>query len=127
MGLKKYLFTRIRDSIATLLLILVINFFMFFKRMNSVSGLTIYEQFTSYLEFLSLRSIDSPQFKSAISLIADRFPKTLLLVGLASFFAISVGMLLGIFTSLNPKSRLDTFITFCFYRTPVSVQDVFYN
>ncbi len=113
MGFRKYLFTRIRDSIATLLLILVINFFMFFKRMNSISGLAIYEQFTSYLEFLSLRSIDSPQFKSAISLIADKFPKTLLLVGLASFFAISVGMLLGIFTSLNPKSRLDTFITFC--------------
>jgi len=112
MGIRKLVVTRLRDSVATLLLISVINFFMFFRRLRSGSGLTLWGQLTSYVEFLSLRSLQSPQYRSAMALLADKFPKTLLLVGLASFFAIGAGMLLGLLTSLNPRGGVNAVVTF---------------
>jgi len=112
MAIKKIVVTRLRDSFATLMLILVINFFMFFRRTGHVSELTLWGQLAAYMEFLSLRSLQSPQYRSAMSLLADKFPKTLLLVGLASFFAIGAGMLLGLLTSLRPRSGVNAFVTF---------------
>ncbi|MDA8072305.1 MAG: ABC transporter permease [Actinomycetota bacterium] len=93
-----------------------------FNRQNGLD-LPIWEQFLRYVwELVRFQLGRSPKYNEpVITLIANRLPKTLILVGLATVLALVVAIPLGIFQVVRrykPDDYVITGLSFIFYAMP---------
>lgn len=98
----------------------------YIAQLNAQFGLDkpIAEQFGSYIWGIATLDFGYSyrQQQEVLSLVLDRLPATLLLTGVAFLFSISLGVLLGVLSSLYAGRWQDTTITIAslaFYATPL--------
>ncbi|KUO51075.1 MAG: hypothetical protein APF76_16400 [Desulfitibacter sp. BRH_c19] len=132
MNKRWYLLKKLFQSIVTIFIVLVINFFLFrvmpgdpikilirnprisqdaLERVRQQFGLDqeLYVQFFIYLRDLFHWDLGASFFyrEPVLKVILERLPATILLVGLATVLAVFLGVLIGVFTAWKRGTRVD--------------------
>jgi len=114
LGLKGYILRRAIDSLITLFLIFLVNFFVFFTRMEQYSGMTQTEQFVAYLKFVFIDQfgrVDIAGSPRTIDYVLSVMPPTLNLLVSSILLVILFSLIFGAVASYKFGKSYDLLIT----------------
>jgi len=111
MGLRQYLIRRILDSLVVILLILLLNFFLFYRELTEIVDLPITDQFASYFRFVLIDGFRTSYEQDLIPIIVNNFPFTVFLWGAAIATAAVLSLLIGTIAAYKFRSKINTGLT----------------
>jgi peptide/nickel transport system permease protein len=112
MGLRKYLVRRVLDSIVVILLILLLNFLLFYRARPEIADLPVADQLTSYLRFIFVDFFRAADYeRDLMPSIISNLPFTLFLWAASIAAVVALSISLGTIAAYKPKSKINAFLT----------------
>jgi peptide/nickel transport system permease protein len=111
MGLRQYIAKRILDSLVVILLILLLNFFLFYRELNEIADLSITDQLASYFRFIFIDGFRTSYEQDLMPIITGNFPFTVFLWGAAIAVAAVLSILIGTIAAYKFRSKINTGLT----------------
>lgn len=114
MGLKAYVLRRAIDSAITFFFIFLLNFFLFYTRMDEVQGLTQTEQFAAYLKFVFIDhfgTLPPPDSLPTVGFVFSYISPTITLLVSSVLLIILFSLLFGALASYKYGKLPDLLIT----------------
>lgn len=110
MGLLKYMAKRALDSLVTIFLVFMLNFFVCYQNIAEARGLPETEQFMNYVNFVFVDrfgTLDMPGSPNTLDYIFGRLSYSLIILAISAIIAILVGVAFGAFASFRRGSKTD--------------------
>jgi ABC-type dipeptide/oligopeptide/nickel transport system permease subunit len=111
MGLRQYIARRILDSLVVILLILLLNFFLFYRELNEVADLSITDQLASYFRFVFIDGFRTSYEQDLMPIIIGNFPFTVFLWSAAIAVAAVLSILIGTIAAYKFRSKINIGLT----------------
>jgi ABC-type dipeptide/oligopeptide/nickel transport system permease subunit len=111
MGLRQYFIKRVLDSIVVMLLILSLNFFLFYRPRPEVVELSVLDQVTSYLRFIFVDAFRTTSGEDLIPTIMNNLPFTMSFWGISIAVTIALSILIGTIAAYKFHSKINSFFT----------------
>jgi ABC-type dipeptide/oligopeptide/nickel transport system permease subunit len=109
-GLRKYIVKRALDSVVTVFLVFMLNFFICYQNLAEAKGLPESEQFANYIRFVFLDrfgTVDVAGSPNTLDYILGRLSYSLIILIVAAIFAILIGVAFGALASFKRGSKTD--------------------
>ena len=111
MGLRRYMAKRAVDSLVTVFIVFLLNFFICYQRLEEAWGVFETDQFTNYLRFVFVDKFGAVlRYSNTLEYILELLPYSLLLLIVSAFLAILVGVAFGALASYKRGSKVDLLI-----------------
>jgi len=111
MGLRQYFIKRVLDSIVVMLLILSLNFFLFYRTRPEIADLSIPDQVVSYLRFIFVDSFRATGGEDLIPTIMNNLPFTMFFWGISIALIFGLSILIGTIAAYKFHSKINSFFT----------------
>ncbi|NWG10465.1 ABC transporter permease [Candidatus Bathyarchaeota archaeon] len=123
MSLRKYIIKRTLDSLITIFLVFMLNFFICYQNLSEARGLPESEQFTNYIRFVffdRFGTLALPGSPNTLDYVFERLSYSLIILTVSAIFAILVGVASGALASFKRGSKTD-FLFSAFFITLIMV------